>query len=121
MNAPLLDRPLFASRTVLGWRTRTKLRTAYGITLNYREAYGVRTRDRILLNHESPLRGETFVTCEITRAMTRFARGLQVWDWFQRTFRLRSLTSWCVLPISRLWLASNDPPMRDVSRSKRFG
>ena len=50
---------------------------AYWITVNYREAYGLYACNGILFNHESPLRGETFVTRKITRAITRIALGLQ--------------------------------------------
>ena len=50
---------------------------AYWITVNYREAYGLYACNGILFNHESPVRGETFVTRKITRAMTRIALGLQ--------------------------------------------
>ena len=50
---------------------------AYWITVNYREAYGMYACNGILFNHESPLRGETFVTRKITRAVTRIALGLQ--------------------------------------------
>lgn len=50
---------------------------AYWITLNYREAYGIYACNGILFNHESPLRGETFVTRKITRALTRVKLGLQ--------------------------------------------
>ncbi|MCE5333232.1 MAG: GDP-mannose 4,6-dehydratase [Desulfobacteraceae bacterium] len=50
---------------------------AYWITLNYREAYGFYACNGILFNHESPLRGETFVTRKITRAVARIALGLQ--------------------------------------------
>ena len=50
---------------------------AYWITVNYREAYGVFACNGILFNHESPLRGETFVTRKITRATSRIALGLQ--------------------------------------------
>jgi GDPmannose 4,6-dehydratase len=49
----------------------------YWITVNYREAYGLYACNGILFNHESPLRGETFVTRKITRAMARIALGLQ--------------------------------------------
>ena len=49
----------------------------YWITVNYREAYGLYACNGILFNHESPLRGETFVTHKITRAMARIALGLQ--------------------------------------------
>jgi GDPmannose 4,6-dehydratase len=50
---------------------------AYWITVNYREAYGIYGCNGILFNHESPLRGETFVTRKITRALTRMSVGLQ--------------------------------------------
>ncbi len=50
---------------------------AYWITVNYREAYGMFTCNGILFNHESPLRGETFVTRKITRATSRIALGMQ--------------------------------------------
>jgi GDPmannose 4,6-dehydratase len=49
----------------------------YWITVNYREAYGIYACNGILFNHESPVRGETFVTRKITRAMARIALGLQ--------------------------------------------
>src|SRR5690242_13650555 len=49
----------------------------YWITVNYREAYGLYACNGILFNHESPLRGETFVTRKITRAIARIALGLQ--------------------------------------------
>lgn len=50
---------------------------AYWITVNYREAYGIFACNGILFNHESPLRGETFVTRKITRAAAKIAMGLQ--------------------------------------------
>ncbi len=50
---------------------------AYWITVNYREAYGMFACNGILFNHESPTRGETFVTRKITRAMARIKLGLQ--------------------------------------------
>ena len=50
---------------------------AYWITVNYREAYGIHASNGILFNHESPLRGETFVTRKITRAAARIAMGMQ--------------------------------------------
>jgi GDPmannose 4,6-dehydratase len=49
---------------------------AYWITVNYREAYGIYACNGILFNHESPIRGETFVTRKITRALTRIKLGL---------------------------------------------
>lgn len=50
---------------------------AYWITVNYREAYGMYACNGILFNHESPLRGETFVTRKVTRAVSKIALGLQ--------------------------------------------
>ena len=50
---------------------------AYWITVNYREAYGIYGCNGILFNHESPVRGETFVTRKITRALARIKLGLQ--------------------------------------------
>ena len=50
---------------------------AYWITVNYREAYGIYACNGILFNHESPIRGETFVTRKITRATSKIALGLQ--------------------------------------------
>ena len=49
---------------------------AYWITINYREAYGMHASNGILFNHESPVRGETFVTRKITRGLARIAGGL---------------------------------------------
>jgi GDPmannose 4,6-dehydratase len=49
----------------------------YWITVNYREAYGLHASNGILFNHESPIRGETFVTRKITRAVARIALGFQ--------------------------------------------
>lgn len=50
---------------------------AYWITVNYREAYGIYACNGILFNHESPMRGETFVTRKITRALARIHEGLE--------------------------------------------
>jgi GDPmannose 4,6-dehydratase len=50
---------------------------AYWITVNYREAYGIHASNGILFNHESPIRGETFVTRKVTRAVAAIERGLQ--------------------------------------------
>jgi GDPmannose 4,6-dehydratase len=50
---------------------------AYWITVNYREAYGMHASNGILFNHESPLRGETFVTRKVTRAVARIVLGMQ--------------------------------------------
>ena len=50
---------------------------AYWITVNYREAYGMHASNGILFNHESPTRGETFVTRKITRAVAAIHHGYQ--------------------------------------------
>lgn len=50
---------------------------AYWISVNYRESYGIYASNGILFNHESPIRGETFVTRKITRAVSRIAMGMQ--------------------------------------------
>lgn len=50
---------------------------AYWITVNYREAYGMHASNGILFNHESPMRGETFVTRKVTRAVSRMVLGMQ--------------------------------------------
>jgi len=50
---------------------------AYWITVNYREAYGLFGCNGILFNHESPVRGETFVTRKITRGLARIKLGFQ--------------------------------------------
>jgi len=50
---------------------------AFWITVNYREAYGIYACNGILFNHESPIRGETFVTRKITRALVRIKKGIQ--------------------------------------------
>jgi GDPmannose 4,6-dehydratase len=54
---------------------------AYWITVNYREAYGIYACNGILFNHESPIRGETFVTRKITRGLARIKLGLQSCLW----------------------------------------
>ncbi|MDL2279864.1 GDP-mannose 4,6-dehydratase [Desulfovibrio sp. OttesenSCG-928-G11] len=62
---------------------------AYWITVNYREAYGIYACNGILFNHESPLRGETFVTRKITRSLTRMALGLDQCLWLGNMNALR--------------------------------
>ncbi len=62
---------------------------AYWITVNYREAYGLHASNGILFNHESPVRGETFVTRKITRALARIALGLQDTLWLGNLSALR--------------------------------
>jgi len=66
-NTPFYPRSPYACAKLYG----------YWITVNYREAYGLFACNGILFNHESPLRGETFVTRKITRAAARIALGLQ--------------------------------------------
>ncbi len=63
----------------------------YWITVNYREAYGMHASNGILFNHESPVRGETFVTRKITRAVARIALGLENDLWLGN---LDSLRDW---------------------------
>ncbi len=62
---------------------------AYWITVNYREAYGMYACNGILFNHESPIRGETFVTRKITRALARIKLGLQDCLWLGNLDALR--------------------------------
>ena len=64
---------------------------AYWITVNYREAYGIYACNGILFNHESPLRGETFVTRKITRALSRISLGLQDTLYLGNLYALRDL------------------------------
>jgi len=66
-TTPFYPRSPYAAAKVYG----------YWITVNYREAYGIYTCNGILFNHESPIRGETFVTRKITRAVARIRLGLQ--------------------------------------------
>ena len=63
----------------------------YWITVNYREAYGMHASNGILFNHESPIRGETFVTRKITRAVARMALGLHDGLWLGN---LDSMRDW---------------------------
>lgn len=62
---------------------------AYWITVNYREAYHIFASNGILFNHESPLRGETFVTRKITRAVAKMALGLQDKMWMGNIYARR--------------------------------
>lgn len=66
-ETPFYPRSPYAAAKVYG----------YWITVNYREAYGLHASNGILFNHESPVRGETFVTRKITRALSRIKLGLQ--------------------------------------------
>jgi len=72
-NAPQSETTPFYPRSPYGV---AKL-YAYWITVNYREAYGIHASNGILFNHESPVRGETFVTRKITRALARIKLGKQ--------------------------------------------
>ncbi len=72
-ESPQTERTPFYPRSPYG---AAKL-YAFWITVNYREAYGLYACNGILFNHESPIRGETFVTRKITRAVARIALGLQ--------------------------------------------
>jgi GDPmannose 4,6-dehydratase len=72
-EAPQNEKTLFYPRSPYGV---AKL-YAYWITVNYREAYGIYACNGILFNHESPVRGETFVTRKITRALVRIKLGIQ--------------------------------------------
>ena len=62
---------------------------AYWITVNYREAYNMFASNGILFNHESPLRGETFVTRKITRAVAKMALGIQEKMWMGNIYARR--------------------------------
>lgn len=73
VESPQSEKTPFAPRSPYG---AAKL-YAYWITVNYREAYGMFASNGILFNHESPLRGETFVTRKVTRAVARIHLGLQ--------------------------------------------
>jgi GDPmannose 4,6-dehydratase len=66
-TTPFYPRSPYAAAKVYG----------YWVTVNYREAYGMHASNGILFNHESPVRGETFVTRKITRALARIKAGLQ--------------------------------------------
>jgi len=73
MEVPQKETTPFAPRSPYGV---AKL-YAYWITVNYRDAYGIHASNGILFNHESPLRGETFVTRKVTRAVAAIEHGLQ--------------------------------------------
>ena len=66
-----------ARRSIRARPTAWPSSTRYWITVNYREAYGLFACNGILFNHESPVRGETFVTRKITRGLARITQGLQ--------------------------------------------
>lgn len=73
MEIPQTEKTPFYPRSPYG----VAKQFAYWITVNYREAYNLFASNGILFNHESPIRGETFVTRKITRALARIALGLQ--------------------------------------------
>jgi len=81
---------------------------SYWLTVNYREAYGMHTSNGILFNHESPRRGETFVTRKITRAAVRIAAGLQ-----SELFlgNLDAVRDWGYAPeyVEAMWLMLQQP------------
>jgi GDPmannose 4,6-dehydratase len=85
---------------------------AYWITVNYREAYGMYACNGILFNHESPLRGETFVTRKITRALARIALGLQDCLYLGN---LDALRDWGHARdyVEMMWLMLQQPQPRD--------
>lgn len=87
---------------------------AYGfyITVNYREAYGIHASNGILFNHESPRRGETFVTRKITRAVARIALGLQDRLWLGN---LDSVRDWGHARdyVEGMWLMLQQPEPDD--------
>ena len=66
------DDPVLSSQPL--WRAKV---FAYWLTVNYRESYNMHASNGILFNHESPRRGETFVTRKITRAVARIKAGVQ--------------------------------------------
>ena len=85
---------------------------AYWITVNYREAYGIHASNGILFNHESPMRGETFVTRKITRAVAAIALGLQ-----QTLFlgNLNAKRDWCLARdyVEGMWRIVQQPEPDD--------
>ena len=82
----------------------------YWITVNYRESYGIHAVNGILFNHESPRRGETFVTRKITRAVARIAAGLQTTLYLGN---LEAIRDWGYAPeyVEGMWrmLQTDDP------------
>ncbi len=86
---------------------------AYWITVNYREAYGFFTCNGILFNHESPVRGETFVTRKVTRALARIKLGLQETLWIGN---LDALRDWGHAKdyVEAMWLMLQQEHPRDL-------
>ena len=85
---------------------------AYWITVNYREAYGMYACNGILFNHESPIRGETFVTRKITRALARIKLGLQDCLYLGNLERAARLGS-CRDYVEAQWLMLQQPQPED--------
>lgn len=85
---------------------------AYWITVNYREAYGIYACNGILFNHESPIRGETFVTRKITRALARIKLGLQDCLWLGN---LEAKRDWGHAKdyVEAMWLMLQQPEPED--------
>jgi len=85
---------------------------AYWITVNYREAYGMYACNGILFNHESPVRGETFVTRKITRALARIKLGLQETLWLGN---LNAKRDWGHAKdyVEMMWLMLQQPQAED--------
>ncbi len=85
---------------------------AYWITVNYRESYGMYACNGILFNHESPIRGETFVTRKITRAAARIAMGLQDKLWLGN---LHAQRDWGHARdyVQAMWLMMQQPEPED--------
>jgi GDPmannose 4,6-dehydratase len=85
---------------------------AYWITVNYREAYGMYACNGILFNHESPVRGETFVTRKITRALARIKLGLQDTLWLGN---LNAKRDWGHAKdyVEMMWLMLQQPQAED--------
>ena len=85
---------------------------AYWITVNYREAYGMYACNGILFNHESPVRGETFVTRKITRALARIKLGLQDTVWLGN---LNAKRDWGHAKdyVEMMWLMLQQPQAED--------
>jgi GDPmannose 4,6-dehydratase len=82
----------------------------YWATVNYREAYGLFACNGILFNHESPRRGETFLTRKVTRAVTRIAAGLQDKVWLGN---LDAIRDWGYAPeyVEGMWrMLQTDEP-----------
>jgi GDPmannose 4,6-dehydratase len=94
---------------------------AYWITVNYREAYGMYACNGILFNHESPMRGETFVTRKITRALARIKLGLQ-----KRVYlgNLDSLRDWGhardYVEMQWLMLQQNEPKDYVIATGRQY-